>query len=445
MAAPVKLSTAQWVLPNGQIQKLIQTLKSYSGKANDLIHKCSNGKNVNARTIKDKFKKDDLIAVTLQIIDNVWKFNDTLTDLEATLNDYSVINENHNALTEEILQKVVDVTKVELKKCFPQSNQNEKISKYSSSKKQIVSNEKQVLIINDINKNDIKEDKLFSDALKENLSDKLEGIPVSKTTLNREGKAILMFPTPESCTQAKESLQKDYDVKNSDRKPTIIQPRIKIHNLDPSLSESCSIARLQYMIASKNEILKNATNHEFGITFIDRRQNFAIAKVSPDIHKKLINDGRVYIDLSSNKVSDHFYPLQCFRCQSFNHASTSSICTAAGRPNDSTCLYCSKNHKSSKCPSKKDKKTHKCANCIRSNNPSIKNRAGTHCSTSAKCPIFIKEVEKLKLNTCYNQQDFMEWIAELNTYRNAPLLQTHLDSTCNNPQPQTYDIVIEYG
>ena len=73
------------------------------------------------------------------------------------------------------LQKVAEVTKVEPTKCFPQSNQNEKVPK-----KQIVSNEKQVLIINDINKNDIKEDKSFSEALKENLSDKLAGIPFLK-------------------------------------------------------------------------------------------------------------------------------------------------------------------------------------------------------------------------------------------------------------------------
>ena len=163
------------------------------------------------------------------------------------------------------------------------------------------------------------------------------------------------------------------------------------------------------MITSKNESLKEATDHEFEITFIDSKQNFAIAKVSPDIHKKLINNGRVFIDLWSNKVSNHFNPIQCFQCQNFNHTSTSSVCTAKDKPNESTCLYCSKNHKSSNCPSKKDKKAHKCANCIKSKNPSIKKGAVTHCSTSKTCPIYIQEVEKLKLNTCYDQQEFIAW------------------------------------
>ena len=373
---------------------LIRRLKSTYAQTN--VDNCS-------KTVLGQYRKAELISVTMHIIENVTKFKQILTDLETTLNDYMVINSNHEEVTKKIVQKMADDTKVELEKCFSQSNRNEKVPK-----KPIVSNEEQVLIINDINEKDIKEDKSFSEALKENLSGKLNGIPVSKTTLNREGKAVLIFPTPESCTQAKVSLQKDFDVENSCRKPTVIQPRIKIHNLDPSLTES-SKDSLQKKIASKNEILKNATIQEFEITFIDSKENFAIAKLSPDIHKTLINNGRVYIDLWSNKVSDHFNPIQCFRCQSFNHTSSSSLCIAKDKPNDSTCLYCSKNHKSSQCPSKKDKNAHKCANCIRSKNPSIKNSAGTHCSTSKNCPIFIKEVEKLKLNTCYDQKVFMEW------------------------------------
>ena len=387
---------ARWILPSGMIGILIQRLNSTYAKTNNVVDNCS-------RTVLEKYKKTEIISMTMQIMENVWNFKQTLTDLETTLNDYSVINSNHEEVTKKIVQKMTDVTKVELQKCFPQPNQNEKVPK-----KQIVSNEKQVLIINDINKKDIKEDKSFSEALKENLSNKLNGIPVSKSTLTREGKAVLMFPNPESCTQAKASLQKDYDVENSDRKPTIIQPRIKIHNLDPSLTEY-NKGKLQAMITSKNESLKEATDHEFEITFIDSKQNFAIAKVSPDIHKKLINNGRVYIDLWSNKVSNHFNPIQCFQCQNFNHTSTSSVCIAKDKPNESTCLYCSKNHKSSNCPSKKDKKAHKCANCIKSKNPSIKKGAVTHSSTSKTCPIYIQEVEKLKLNTCYDQQEFIAW------------------------------------
>jgi len=93
-----------------------------------------------------------------------------------------------------------------------------------------ISNDKQVLVVN-IEENDIietndKKSKTYSDKLKENLSGKLKDVPVSKATLNREGQAILIFPTPESCSQAKNSLQTEFNVTNSDRKQKIIQPRL---------------------------------------------------------------------------------------------------------------------------------------------------------------------------------------------------------------------------
>ena len=279
--------------------------------------------------------------------------------------------------------------------------------KVKNPNKQSVSNEKHVLVINDLDKEDIKEGKSFSTVLKNNLSDKLKGIPVSKAKINHKGEAILMFPSPETCSQAKESLQEMYDVKNSDRKKPVILPRIKIHNLEPHVSQN-DIDELRNKILAKNEVLKNATHDEFSITFIDKNQNFAIAKVDPDTHQKLTSNGRIYIELSSHKVTDHFNPIQCFRCQSFNHTSDSPFCNSNGSPHESTCLYCSKNHKSSLCPVKKSKKEHICANCLKSDNSSIKNGAAGHTTTSKNCPIYIKEAERLKLNTCYNQQIFVD-------------------------------------
>ena len=186
---PESGSRSRWILPTGQVQQLIQRLKSTYAMTSHLINNCSTGNNISVKILREKFNKAELSNMTMQIIENMWKSNETFADLEATLNDYTVINENHEEMTEKILQKLTEMTKVELTKCFNQSNQNEMIPK-----KQIVSNEKQVLIINEINNKDIMEDKSFSKALKENISDKMEGIPVSKTTLNREGKAVLMFP-----------------------------------------------------------------------------------------------------------------------------------------------------------------------------------------------------------------------------------------------------------
>ena len=400
--AQQNVTSVTLTVPVTQANKLIERLKNDFSEAQTLINECfvSNSKS-SAKSFDTKKNKQELVDIVTQMSVHLSTCSRDLRDLDATLRDYNIINRFHEEITEKIIKNVAEKTEVELSKRLPDPKQTE------NPKKKIISNKEQVLVIDGIDKEDIKHGKTFSEALKDNLSDKLQGIPVSKATVNKEGKAILIFPTPETCTQAKESLKTEYDVKNSDRKPTIVQPRLKIHNLDPKLTQY-NKDELRNKILSKNEGLENVTEDEFLITFIDKKQNFAIAKVSPNIHKKLTNNGRVYIDLWSNKVTDHFNPVQCFQCQNYNHISTSSVCNAKDKSQVLTCLYCSKNHKSSQCPSKKDKTAHKCANCLRCDNLSIKNGAVTHTSTSKTCPMYIKEVERLKLITCYDQQVFID-------------------------------------
>ena len=105
MAAPANMSTGQWILPNGMVNKLIQRLKSTSAKINVSTNKGSNGKEVSTKTLKEKFRKEQLTTYTMQVIENIWIFDVTLVDLEATLNEYTDINQNHDELTEKILKK----------------------------------------------------------------------------------------------------------------------------------------------------------------------------------------------------------------------------------------------------------------------------------------------------------------------------------------------------
>ena len=73
-----------------------------------------------------------VITYTMQIIENIWNFDETLADLEATLNDYTDINQNHVELTEKILQKMVDVTKDEFKNVSPNPTKKKRHQKSES-------------------------------------------------------------------------------------------------------------------------------------------------------------------------------------------------------------------------------------------------------------------------------------------------------------------------
>ena len=96
----------------------------------------------------------------------------------------------------------------------------------------------------------------YSEKLKKNLSGILNDVPVTKSTLNRDGQVILTFPSPDACNQAKSSLQPKFSVTNSDRKQSVIQPRLKIINLDPKLTQ-LGKTELRKEILTKNLSLRH--------------------------------------------------------------------------------------------------------------------------------------------------------------------------------------------
>ena len=345
-------------------------------------------------SLRDSLKS--LILAINSIKTNLIDFEKVMSKFESQ--DYENISEK---VLEKFSSKLIEQTKNELIESLPKAKKPSPMTK-----KVMVSND-QTLILG-INRDDIEsvqnnQKKSFSAALKENLNEKLKDIPVTTSAVNKHGKAILTFPTAEVCLQAKSNLQSDFNVTFSDRKPPIVQPRLKINHLVPELTV-LDKEELRNKIISKNDVLKNANESEFNITFIEKTQNYAVAKMSPKIFHALDNNGRIFIDLRSYQVTEHFHPIQCYKCQSFGHTSSSQACNV----NDMICLYCSKNHKSSECPSKKNKDMHNCSNCHKSMNSSIKNKSNTHTSTSKSCPIYIKEVEKLKQYTCYDQKVYIE-------------------------------------
>ena len=386
------------------ISTLMQSLGKLQSHVNSATNKSrvylsGDGKTFDETAIGN-LKKTSLAEGLKANIKHVFEIKAALHDLELCLKEYET--RDYESFSEKVLEKfsskIIEQTKNELIDALPKINSEPKKVKTPSSD--------QTLIV-DINKDDIETNdnshqKSFSAALKQNLNDKLKNIPVTKTAVNKQGDAILTFPSVEICLQAKTSLQSDYKVSVSDRKPAILLPRLKINQLDPKLT-SLDRDELKTKIISKNEVLKNADESEFNITYIEKNQNYAVAKVSPKIFHALVKNGRIFIDLCSYYVSEHFHPIQCYKCQSFGHTSSSEKCSAK----EITCLYCGNNHKSSECPNKKVKNMHNCSNCKKSMNSKIKSNFKTHSSTSKSCPTYIREIERLKENTCYDQNVYI--------------------------------------
>ena len=347
--------------------------------------------------------KKNIVTDSLRsLIEKIAHINVVVREHEELVSNFAL--QDYENLTEKVLEKFsskfIETTKNDLNAILSKPETNP-----TKNKKAIAANDQKLILgVNeaDIENSQTTQKKSFSAALKDNLTNKLKDIPVTSTTVTKQGKAILTFPSAEVCLQAKSSLQTDFQVSVSDKKAPIVQPRLKINHLVPELT-SLDKNELRTKIISKNDVLKNANESEFDVTFIEKKYNYAVAKVSPEIFQALEKKDRIYIDLRSYPLSQHFHIIQCFKYQKFGHTSNSQVCNA----NNMTCLYCGENHKSSDCTHKKNKEAHKCLNCFKSMNPKIKAKSNTHTATSKSCPVYLREIEKLKEITCYDQNAYL--------------------------------------
>lgn len=122
-------------------------------------------------------------------------------------------------------------------------------------------------------------------------------------------------------------------------------------NLDLDLEDEDlkSFLLTEYKITNLNRLIKRSTNQKLHVVK---------AEISDfTSFKKIITTGKLKIGFTNIKASawksDPLKPLQCFKCQAFNH--TQSDCTSA----NPKCMKCSGAHNFRECKSNKLK----CANC----------------------------------------------------------------------------------
>ena len=123
-----------------------------------------------------------------------------------------------------------------------------------------------------------------------------------------------------------QNLKSVFAVESKDNSPKLLLPKIKISILetDSYTNDSNGLLQLKQIILRKNEAIQNFVENQmkkFDILFIspDKQQNesFAVAKVDPSIWQHLRNNGdKIFIDLSSCKVSNRIHLIQCYTCQS---------------------------------------------------------------------------------------------------------------------------------
>ena len=307
---------------------------------------------------------------------------------------------------EKIADSVVAKTKDIFLKLLDKHDSNFSASDKTDATKK--GEDKHVIIVE--NQNDVDSAQFTSDTwadvLKNNISHKLENVPVTRTYLNREGKGHIVLPNERTCTDAKRVLEGDFQVSQNVVKPKLLLPKLKIHNLKTDQFDSND--QLQELITRKNpqvnEVLRNNTRSKLIVLFTDKNFNYSVIKVTPDVREVIMRTSKVHINLDSFYVSDHYHVDQCYACQGYGHRQDSVYCPK--KDEQPTCLYCSGAHRSKMCRFKNNAEKHRCANCAKSPVPGIKAHANDHKAGSKRCPVYNKEIQYAKKRTCFDVKNY---------------------------------------
>ena len=248
----------------------------------------------------------------------------------------------------------------------------------------------------------------WTEVVKKSLPLKLPDIPVDSIKLTKNGMGYLSFPDQTSRDNAANNLKSTFAIESKDNIPKLLLPKIKISGLAFDSYDSGDapeeLDRLKEAILKKNDAVKSLVlndEKQFEILFIrndlQRQETFAIAKIDSSIRQVIRNNGdKLFIDLTSCRISDQIHVIQCYTCQSFGHKKNSIHCPMKDR-NINVCLYCSENHLSKDCIQKRNKayEKYKCSNCAQSKVLAIREKANGHTTTSSKCPILQQEAKAL--------------------------------------------------
>ena len=205
----------------------------------------------------------------------------------------------------------------------------------------------------------------WNDVVKTKLTPTLKKVPVVKTSLNKAGKGCIILPNKKAQEEVKSALESEFNVTTSSQQRKHILPKLKVYDIDidkyQDKSELCSA------LLDKNPMISDLvdTGLTFDVLFIDTKWKYAIIKVSPEIRSVINKTNRIFIDMESLRVRDHFRPTQCYACQKHGHKQGSPECQL-NNTDKSKCLYCAGDHQSKTCKVKKDTEKHRCVNCMHS-------------------------------------------------------------------------------
>lgn len=151
-------------------------------------------------------------------------------------------------------------------------------------------------------------------------------------------------------------------------------PRIAVYSVKNTITEQ----ELERSIRNQNRLNDSAIVKplfRFG-----KRNDYVtnwVVELDPETRNLVIPHGKIYIDFTSCKISDHIHITRCYKCQGFGHLAKDC------KNEKDCCSHCAGEHKYKDCEKKEEEIC--CSNCKKANQQDSK-----HSVSDQNCPIFCR-------------------------------------------------------
>lgn len=196
--------------------------------------------------------------------------------------------------------------------------------------------------------------------IRDALDIKNTGARVERLRKAKNQKIILSCSTKEDLNLIKSRVQQDRNLKTEVARSK--NPLVKIKDV---LSYHSDAEIVEHLLAQNKHLTQGIDAKEIilRVRYRKRARNphecHPVLELSPQLHKRFVEAGKIYIGLQRRPVEDHSPLVQCTKCLGFGH--TKAICTEKC----DLCSHCGDTHSWEKCPTRLAGKPPKCKNCFK--------------------------------------------------------------------------------
>lgn len=312
-----------------------------------------------------------------------WFCNTCITDFQ---NVFMSINQEINSLKENFNKEVAEIKRIITNKCAD-IDHNKKDNDVRSFAQTVAG---EVVVIKPKN-NELSSSKRTLEAVQKHVNPLALEVGIKEIWNTREGGVAIKCDTRNEIEKVKTAVEKKLSKTYNVVAPNLKNPCIKVIDIVNELTADNLLSHLK-----KQNSFLNLDTTELTVKVIKRMRTkyMSIIECDPGSHRRILEEGYLYLDWSRCRVFNYVSVFRCFKCGGFGHRRDE--CKSAIK-----CLKCcALDHSTENCVCD----SYSCNNCIEANKNINTQFDISHSMYDNACPVFRKKVELQRSKIKYSEQ-----------------------------------------